>query len=204
MHAVHLIARPQIAAGLRELGVESGDTVMVHASVGAVGWVLGGAQEAIGGLIDAVGASGTVMMYVGWEGSPYDLAVEARTLPQSLLDLWPAFDPATSHAVPSWSVLAEYLRTWPGAKRSGHPDSSFAAVGARADEMTRDHPLHYGMGPGSPLAKLCDVGGKVLLLGAPFSSVTLLHHAEHLADVPDKKVVHYQAPILRNGQKEWV
>jgi GNAT superfamily N-acetyltransferase len=60
------------------------------------------------------------------------------------------------------------------------------------------------MGPGSPLAKLCEHRGNVLLLGAPLSSVTLLHHAEHLADVPDKQIVRYKAPILQSGIKTWV
>jgi GNAT superfamily N-acetyltransferase len=60
------------------------------------------------------------------------------------------------------------------------------------------------MGEGSPLGKLCQRKGRVLLLGAPLSSLTLLHHAEHLANVPGKKVVRYKAPILRNGEKQWI
>jgi aminoglycoside 3-N-acetyltransferase len=177
---------------------------MLHASVGSIGWIAGGPSEVLGGVLDAIGAEGTLMMYVGWEGSPYDLLVNAPQVPPALLQLWPPYDPATSRAMHAWSILTEYLRTWPGAQRSQHPDSSFAAVGRLADELTHDHPLQYGMGAGSPLAKLCQHNGKVLLLGAPLSSLTLLHHAEHLADVPDKQIVRYKAPILRNGQKEWI
>ena len=203
-HAPGLVTRGQIALQVRELGIAPGDTVMLHAAVGSIGWIAGGPSEVLGGVMDAIGADGTLLMYVGWEGSPYDLLVDAPVVPPALLQLWPAYDPATSHAMHEWSILTEYLRTWPAARRSQHPDSSFAAVGRLADALTRDHPLQYGMGEGSPLAKLCQHNGKVLLLGAPLSTLTLLHHAEYLADVPDKRVVRYKAPILRDGIKEWV
>jgi len=203
-HAPGLVTRGQIALQVKELGVSPGDTVMLHASVGSIGWIAGGPSEVRGGVLDAIGADGTLMMYVGWEGSPYDLLVNATQIPPAILALWPPYDPATSRAMHAWSILTEYLRTWPAARRSEHPDSSFAAVGRLADELTRDHPLQYGMGEGSPLEKLCQHNGKVLLLGAPLSSLTLLHHAEHLADVPDKRIVRYKAPILRDGNQVWI
>jgi aminoglycoside 3-N-acetyltransferase len=77
------------------------------------------------------------------------------------------------------------------------------AVGAKAKWLTENHPLQYGYGEGSPFAKLCEVGGKVLLLGAPFEAITVLHYAEHLADVPSKRVVRYKMPSLRDGKRVW-
>jgi aminoglycoside 3-N-acetyltransferase len=78
-----------------------------------------------------------------------------------------------------------------------------AALGARAEWITADHPLQYGYGVGSPLAKLVDAEGKVLLLGSPFDTVTLLHYAENVARVPDKRVVRYRAPMLEGGKRVW-
>jgi len=199
-----LVTRERIAADLAELGVAAGDTVMLHAAVGAIGWIVGGPDRVLAAVLDVVGEAGTLLMYVGWDGSPYDVTIGAPELPPALAEAWPTYDPQTSRAVRDWGVLAEYLRTWPGARRSAHPDSSFVAVGAKADELTRDHPLQYGMGPGSPLAKLCEAKGKVALLGSPLWNVTLLHHAEHLAEVPNKRIVRYWAPILRDGEKTWV
>jgi aminoglycoside 3-N-acetyltransferase len=187
-----------------DLGVAPGDTVMLHAAVGAIGWIVGGPDQVVHGVLDALGEAGTLMMYVGWDGSPYDVTIGLPEVPPQLAAVWPAYDPATSHAVRSWGVLGEILRTWPGAKRTEHPDGSFAAAGWRAEELLAEHPLQYGMGERSPLARLCHAGGKVLLLGSPLSDVTLLHHAEHIANVPEKEVVRYWAPILRNGDKEWV
>ena len=47
-------------------------------------------------------------------------------------------------------------------------------------------------------------GGKVLMLGAPLETITLLHHAEHLAKVPGKRVVRYRMPVLREGLRQWI
>ena len=79
-----------------------------------------------------------------------------------------------------------------------------AAIGAKAGWFTADHPLDYGFGPGSPLEKLCRDGGKVLALGTPFNSLTLLHYAECLANLPDKRIVRYRMPVLVDGRRRWV
>lgn len=198
------VTRSRIADDLRNLGVLPGETVMLHASVRAIGSVVGGPDVVLQALLDVLTAHGTLMMYVGWEDAPYELASWPEQRQRAYLEESPPFDPATSRAYRKWSILTEYLRTWPGACRSQHPDGSFAAVGAHAHWLTKDHPLQYGYGPGSPLAKLCDVGGQVLLLGAPFDSLTLLHYAEHLAKVPDKRIVRYRMPVLRDEQRVWV
>ncbi len=60
-----------------------------------------------------------------------------------------------------------------------------------ASTLTARHPLQFGYGPGSPVATLCSLGGKVLMLGAPLDTMTLLHHAEHLATLPAKRVISF-------------
>ena len=79
-----------------------------------------------------------------------------------------------------------------------------AAVGSKAPWLTADHPLQYGYGRGSPFAKLIEARGEVLLLGAPPDTVTLLHHAEHVARVPNKRVARYRQPVLRDGVCRWI
>ncbi len=101
------------------------------------------------------------------------------------------------------SILTEYLRTRPGSHRSRHP-FSYVALGKHAQWITEEHPWQYNNGPGSPLAKLCSLSGAVLLLGSPIASVTLLHHAEHLANVPDKRIDKYRMPVLWNRQRVWL
>ncbi len=199
-----LVTRSQIARELAGLGVAPGQVVMLHASVKAVGWVVGGPDVVIRALLDVLTPRGTLLMYVGWEDAPYHLAEWPEDRQRAYLEECPPFDPATSPAVRKWSILTEYLRAWPGARRSQHPEGSFAAVGAQAEWLTKDHPLQYGYGTGSPLARLCEAGGRVLLLGAPFDTITLLHYAEHLASVPNKRTVRYKMPVLREGKRAWL
>lgn len=135
-------------------------------------------------LQEVVGESGTIMAYVDYEPTP---------------DV-PYFDPRKSPARPSYGVFAEVVRTWPGAVRSLNPGASMAAVGARAAWLCRDHPLNYGYGKGSPLEKLIDAEGKVLLLGSDLDQVTLLHYAEHVAGIPGKVVVRLPTRMLLDGR----
>jgi len=58
--------------------------------------------------------------------------------------------------------------------------------------------------PDGPLARFCPAGGTGLLLGASLSNITLLHHAEHLAAIPAKRVDHYEMPVLCDGERTWV
>lgn len=198
------IRKSRLITDLQNLGVASGDTIMLHASVKAIGWIVGGPDIVIQALLEVLGEHGTLMMYVGWEDSPYNLGEWNEEWQQAYLKECPPFNPATSRAYRKWGILTEYLRTWPRAFRSSNPEASCVAVGARARWLTENHPLQYGYGPGSPLAKLCEANGKVLLLGAPFDTITLLHYAEHLAKVPNKRVVRYKMPILQDGKRIWV
>ncbi len=77
------------------------------------------------------------------------------------------------------------------------------ALGARAAWLTADHPWDDAYGAGSPLAKLVAADGQVLMLGAPLDTLTLLHHAEATAKVPDKRRVAYRMPILEDGRAVW-
>ena len=75
-------------------------------------------------------------------------------------------------------VIAEAVRTWPGAVRSDHPHVSFAAVGAQALSVTGVHQLDDELGEHSPLGAVYRLDGKVLLLGCGHDSNTSLHLAE--------------------------
>jgi aminoglycoside 3-N-acetyltransferase len=177
---------------------------MLHASVKAVGRVVGGPDMVIEALLDVLGPDGTLMMMVSNEDSTYELNDWPAEWREAYLAEAPPFDPKRSRANRKWSILTEYLRTWPGAERSAHPDSSFAAVGPRAKWLMADHPLNYPLGPGSPLDKLCQAGGNVLLLGAGFDALTLIHLAENLARVAGKPVYRFRAHIQTADGPRWV
>lgn len=198
------VTRERLAGELRAFGLRPGDTVMFHTRMSALGYVAGGPPTVIGALLDVVGASGTLMVTCGWnDAPPYDFTSWPADWQAEVRAHHPAYDPEVSEADHGNGRLPEALRRWPGALRSRHPDVSFAALGAGAARLTADHPWDDPHGPGSPLARLVEADGKVLLLGAPLDTMTLLHHAEALADAPGKRFVEYEQPILVDGKRVW-
>jgi aminoglycoside N3'-acetyltransferase len=179
----------ELAADLGRLGVAAGDVLMVHASLRAVGPVADGAAGVVAALEAAVGPAGTLVMMLGarddWDW------VNARPEPEraSLLAPAPVFDKDTTPADPDVGVLAEVFRRTPGTVVNDHPDGRFGARGRLAADLLADVPWDDYYGPGSPLERLVRAGGRVLRLGADLDTVTLLHLAEYLADVPDKRRV---------------
>ena len=199
-----VITRSRLVSDLSSLGLVSGDTVMLHASVKAVGWIVGGPDMVLRAILDVLGSAGTLMMYIKCKEPLNEIDDWPEDWKDAYLAECPPFDPYRTRANRRWSILTEYLRTWPGAHCSDHPEARVAAVGAKAEWITADHPLQFGYGACSPLEKLCDVGGKVLLLGPLFDSLTILHYAEHMADIPNKKTERYRWPVLRDGKREWI
>ncbi|MFI6485474.1 aminoglycoside 3-N-acetyltransferase [Nonomuraea sp. NPDC050663] len=197
------VTRSDLAADMRELGLRPGDAVLAHGALSRVGRLLNGPDAVVGALLDAVSPGGTVLAYTDWDAR-YDVLLDADgRIPPPWRPHVPAFDPATSRASRDNGALPEFLRTWPQARRSGSPGASVAALGAQAAWFTNNHPIDYGYGPGSPLAKLVEVKGKVIMIGAPWDTMTLLHHAEHLADVPGKRVIRYEVPFATLHGTQW-
>ncbi len=188
------LTRADLRADLTALGLRLGDAVLAHGALSRVGRLLNGPDAVIGALLDAVSPGGTVLGYTDWDARYDELLDADGRVPEPWRPHVPPFEAAASRSARDNGALPEFLRTTPGARRSGNPGASVAALGARAEWFTADHPHDYGYGPGSPLAKLVAAGGKVVLIGAPLDTMTLLHHAEHLADLPGKRVIRYEVP----------
>ncbi|MFD9038831.1 aminoglycoside 3-N-acetyltransferase [Streptomyces bottropensis] len=198
------VTRSRISHDLAELGLGDGDLVMFHTRMSAIGYVAGGPETVIEALRDVVGSRGTLMVTCGWnDAPPYDFVTWPQAWQDALREEHPVYEPDFSEADHSNGRLPEALRRRPGAIRSRHPDVSFAALGSAAADLMADHPWDDPHGPGSPLARLTAGSGRVLLLGAPLDTMTLLHHAEALADAPGKRFVDYEQPILVDGRRVW-
>lgn len=151
----------------------------------------------LGALRDAVGSEGTILGYTDWQGQD-----DLEDFPE-LRDDVPPFNPLTSRSARDNGFWPELLRTTPGAHRSANPGASMAAIGRRAAWFTADHAMDYGYGPQSPLGKLVEADGKTLLIGCQPDKMTLLHHAEHVADYCPKRIKRYESPLLVDGRTVW-
>lgn len=203
-----LFTRSTIRRDLKDLGIEAGMTLLVHSSFKSLGsWVAGGPVAVILALEDALGEAGTLMMPThsndlsdpeGWSNPPV-----APAWWEDIREQMPPFDP---HLTPLWfmGVIPELFRKQEGTMRSHHPHHSFAARGPKAASLITGHTLDYSLGEHSPLARLYDNEGWVLLLGVGNGNNTSIHLAEYRADFSGKREMVNKAPLLVNGVKQWV
>lgn len=200
---VRPVTRSELVRDLRELGVRSGGMLMVHTRMRELGWVVGGEDVVVLSLLDALGESGTLAAYAGWDEDPYHMASWPPEWRRAYLDELPAFDPVLMSSNHSHGRIPERIRTWPGAVRGEHPEASLVAVGPRAAWLVSPHPFDDAYGAGTPFARLVQADGQVLMLGAPLETLTLVHHAEALADAASKRRVSYRMPVTENGSRVW-
>jgi aminoglycoside N3'-acetyltransferase len=186
----------ELVDDLARLGVRRGDVLMVHASLRALGEVEGRAAGVIAALDRAVGVDGTLLMTLGAEDEWSWVNDHPEDVREDFLRDAEPFDPLTTPAQADIGVLAEVFRATPGTVVSNHPEGRFGARGRLADALTRDVPWDDYYGTGSPLQRVLDEGGRVLRLGADENTVTLIHYAEYLAHVPEKRRVRRHRRVL--------
>ena len=197
------VRRSQLTAALRALGVSEASVLFVHTSMSSLGWVVGGAETVVRALLDAVGPRGTIAAVASWCDIPLRIDEWPADRQLDYLEEMPGFDADHSEANPLYGRVPERIRSWPGSRKSGHPDQRVVAIGERAPWLTAPHPLDDSFGTGTPFARLVECGGQVLMLGAPLRSLTLLHHAEAIADVPGKRRRTYSLPFATSDGAEW-
>jgi aminoglycoside N3'-acetyltransferase len=139
------------------------------------------------------------MGYASWDRSPYGETLNGAQLDEEARRNWPPFNPKRARVYRGFGLLNQALVDTPGALRSAHPDASMVALGPLARELVElvePHRLGQAFVPGSPLERFVKRSGNVLLFGAPLDAVTVLHYAEAIADIPGKRRVNYEMPLL--------
>jgi aminoglycoside 3-N-acetyltransferase len=189
------------------LGLAPGMVVIVHSSLSNMGWTVGGSVAIIDALMDVLTPKGTLIMPTFTAGNSEPSEWQNPPVPESwwpeIRKNTPAFHP---DKIPTRGMgsIPETFRKYPKVIRSNHPTSSFAAWGKQAKKITRNHPLRDDLGTNSPLGKIYDLNGYILLLGVPHLNNTSLHLAEYMCDYPGKKRVEIASAIYEKGKRKWI
>ncbi len=159
---------PKLHKGLRRLLVQPGDTIMVHASWRANNGFRGSPLDFIAALKEAVGRDGLLTM----TSLPYHNESSAEYLSRG--------HPMDVQRTPSrMGLLTEVFRRDREVVRSLSPSHPILAWGRDAADFVAGHedtPIPFG--PESPFGRLLESDGKILLVDAPYSSITFTHFLE--------------------------
>ena len=181
----------RIKEDLSTLGLRKGDAVLLHSSFKSMGTVEGGIRTFVEALLHVIGDSGTLIVPT----LTYKEVSESNRI----------FDYLRSPSCVG--AISEYVRNMDGAKRSINPTHSCAAIGGKRDWYIDGHENdRTPVGPNSPIWKLHENGGKVLMLGCRLTSNTSFHGIEEKAGVTylmAKKPETYQL-IFPDGIREMV
>jgi aminoglycoside 3-N-acetyltransferase len=180
------ITKSDIITGLKKLGLNEGDHVMVHSSLKSFGYVEEGANTVINAILEIIGSDGTMLVPTNvFRGS-----VTVFLRDNKEIDL--------RDEKSMTGRITETVRNRADALRSIHPSHPVAAIGKKAEELLSEH--HLGDSPAgkkSPYGKLAELdNGKILLLGVTNSNNTTVHTAEEyyspyifIGEIFDTKVI---------------
>ena len=196
--------RKSIVRDLQNLGLHPGMTIITHSSLSALGWVCGGAITVVQALMDVITLDGTLVMPTHsadysepsfWKNPP----VPSSWL-ETIRESMPGFDPKVT-PTRGMGVIAETFRSFSDVQRSYHPSSSFSAWGKHAGAITRSHGLEDSLGENSPLARIYDLNGSILLLGVGHEVNTSMHLAE--CRIPEVTRLTQGGPVFEGGKRLW-
>ena len=192
---------------LISLGLKEGDIIIVHSSLSKLGWTVGGSVGLIDALMDVITPKGTLIMPTFTSGNTEPSEWQYPPVPEewwsSIREYIPAFHP---DKIPTRGMgsIPETFRKYPNVIRSNHPTTSFAAWGKYAKKIVKNHPLENDLGLDSPLGKIYELDGQILLLGVPHLNNSSLHLAEYLCEYPGKDYITIGSAIYVNKKRRWV
>lgn len=169
-----------------KLGMEKGMEVMAHSSMKSLGFVVNGALDVIDALLEVIGEEGTLLMPshtgqltdpAGWKNPP----IPSEYI-ETVRHCMRHFDLKTT-PIRNRGVIPQVFLTYPGVCRSHHPLNSVIAKGRQAANFTQEHALHASEGMESPIGRLYERDGFVILIGVTLARCTAIHLAEFIADV---------------------
>jgi aminoglycoside 3-N-acetyltransferase len=172
------ISVDQLTQQLGTLGVKRGGVLLVHCAFSKVKPIENGPEGLIMALQAAIEPGGTLVM------------------PSMTDDDHQPFNPRSTPCR-HLGVVADTFWQLPGVLRSDSPHA-FAARGPHAEKLTAPSPLEIPHGLNSPVGRIYDLNGQVLLLGVGHDDNTTIHLAESLAGARYRRKKY--VTVLKDGQ----
>jgi len=191
----------------KTLGITTGSVIIMHSSLSEIGWTVGGPVSVIQALMEIITSSGTLIMPTYSSDNTDPTKWENPPVPERWWNIikneMPAYQPDIT-PTREMGIVVETFRKWPNVIRSVHPSLSFAAWGKSAKFITKDHKITSGLGEDSPLARIYDLNGKILLVGVNHYNNTSLHLAEYRSDFSGKEYVKHGSAMKIKRKRRWV
>lgn len=159
----NIVKATDLTDGLKKLGLDSGDKVIVHSSLSSFGSVDGGPKTVIKSLQKTIGHSGILVIPAFTYGNgPFHLKKSPSVV----------------------GLVSETFRQMNDVYRSWHPTHSFCIWGKSAKDWAVIHNDYHPFADNSPIVRLYRDEGKILLMGVDHRANTMIHLAEQFAAVP--------------------
>lgn len=151
-----------------KIGIEKGDTLLVHSSLSKIGYVENGARDVVEALVEVIGETGHLLM----PNSPN------ASFQLDYIQNLDFFDVA--NAPSKLGAISEYFRLLPDAQRSAHPTEPVSCIGPDTEYFVGHH---FGnltpYNENSPFYRVSERNGKILYLGVTLDNAgTNLHTLE--------------------------
>ena len=160
-----MLTKDNLVKEFQAVGVEAGNTLLVHSSYKSFGGVEGGPQTVIDALLHVLGDEGTLIMptfnFDFCKGKPWDV----RSTPSHM------------------GAITNMVREHPDSRRVFHPIYSFAILGKQAEFLTKER-YKSSYERNSLFGKLRELDGKIMVVGLSYNnSMTFFHHIEEMEGV---------------------
>ena len=187
-----------------QLGIKEGDTLLVHASLSSLGYVVGGAEVLFLALRDVIGNKGTIVVPSQTVEISDPASWQYPPVPQEwhdvIRDAMPAYSKNLSYSK-AMGAFSQFIGILPDSIRSNHPMYSFTAIGEKASEIIGQDSFDFPFGDESSLGRMYSICAKVLMIGTDFETNTSLHLAENRLN---REVIYEKSKILMKDREKWI
>lgn len=166
-----MLNEKELKEGFKNLGIQSGDILMIHSSYNSFGGVIGGAKTVINVLLKLLGETGTLIMPTY---TPF-FCQQFNKIGIGFYDV--------ENSPSQMGILTEVVRKNPNSKRTLNPIYSVSVMGMMKEYFGSELTNNV-LGTESTFAKLHQVDAKIMNIGLSHNnSWTFLHYIEEMQNV---------------------